>query len=153
MTYLALSAIAAVQLLQNAFQVPETLPPAKRISMSEVTASIASINPFAFLKIYTSNNAMLKKVVTITTLQNFLDGRCTSDVFQMWARNNLKWPLETIRNFVSVWGGCSVASGVLQMVIASKLSLWTYTVFTSLCVGSGLAIHGIGPRGLYMWAA
>merc|ERR1719204_189179 len=96
---------------------------------------------------------MLKKVVTITTLQNFLDGRCTSDVFQMWARNNLKWPLETIRNYVSLWGGCSVASGVLQMIIASKLSLWTYTVFTSLCVGSALTIQGLKPRGIYMWAA
>lgn len=107
-TYLVLALVSFAQLLASG-AMPETLPVAKRISFDEFSASLSSVNPFSFLKIYTGRNTRLKRLVTITTLQNFLEGRCTSDVFQMWARNNLKWNAETIRNYVSLWGGMSVA--------------------------------------------
>jgi len=100
-------ALSLVQLLHYAGGLPETL--GKRKDLQGFSEMLASLNPFAFLKIYFGKNGTLKKLLTIQTLQFCVDGKVTSDLFQLWAKNNLQWKAETIRDFVALLGsGCDL---------------------------------------------
>ena len=92
---------------------PETLEKGKRRSLSDFFASISSINPLSFLKVYTSGKSnALKRLLLVTTLQSCLEGRCTSDIFQVWARNNMKATAEVIRNLIMYWGAVVTSFGL-----------------------------------------
>lgn len=70
---------------------PETLPLEKRATDFSFSSALSSINPFNFLQIYRSpkSTKTLKQLTTITTLQTALEGKCMSDMHQIWARNHL----------------------------------------------------------------
>jgi hypothetical protein len=113
---------------------------------------LADANPFAFLKVYFGKSAKLKKLLTITTLQYCNDGKVTSDLFQQWARNNLQWTPETTRDFVACWGAAVTSAGFcVHPYLLKKLSTFAYSTVGNLCVGTGLAMHGLREHGMFMW--
>mmetsp|Transcript_36128 Transcript_36128/g.114882 ORF Transcript_36128/g.114882 Transcript_36128/m.114882 type:complete len:450 (-) Transcript_36128:84-1433(-) len=151
-TYFALAVLAAAQSSLNSLAMPETLAVAKRASISKFFESVASINPFSFVSVYTSSNRILKKLVTIQTLQYFLEGKCTSELFQMWARNNLRWTNDNIRNFVAFWGAMVTGGGMfLHPYLLKTLSIRSYTSFTNICLWMGISLHGLAEKGACMW--
>merc|ERR1712050_584725 len=70
--YLAMSSIAALHAGFIATQIEETLDVAKRKTEK---LNLQVINPFGFLRIFTEGSIPLQKVVAITTLQMFLEGK------------------------------------------------------------------------------
>lgn len=148
----AMAFFSLVQLVTNFLFMPETLAKQKRIAMAEFFSSVASINPFSFVKAYMGKNAVLKKLLTIQTLQFCVDGKVTSDLFQMWSKNNLRWTSNVIRDFVAFWGLAVTFGGAfLHPFLLKKLSLFNYTTVGNLSVWAGLSLHGLMEKGACMW--
>merc|ERR1719456_150517 len=68
-TYKVLGVLGFLHLIYNFFALPETLEPEKRSGFAKFRESASSINPLAFLKIYTGKNRTWKQLVSIQTLQ------------------------------------------------------------------------------------
>ncbi|CAK9030059.1 unnamed protein product [Durusdinium trenchii] len=106
------AAKAAIATLHTAFvvtQLEETLDVCKRAS-AKITFDM--VNPFGFLRIFTQGSQALRKLVTITTLQMFLEGKNLSDVVQAWIRDHLKWSVTQVRNFIVGYGMLCTATGL-----------------------------------------
>jgi len=151
-TFKALFAVSLFQMINNGLLLPETLNASKRKSIASFFQSLASFNPFAFVKVYLSEHAVLKKLLTIQTLQFCCDGKVTSDLFQMWSRNQLQWQFNTIRDFVVFWGAAVTAGAAkLHPYLLKKLSVFEFTTVGNLFVWAGLTIHGLAQKGWGMW--
>jgi len=97
-------------------------------------------------------NATLKKLLTIQTFQFCMDGKVTSDLFQMWSRNNLGWAANTARDFVAFWGAAVMAGGsVIHPYLLKRLSAFAYTSLANISAGFGLAMHGFMENGFCMF--
>lgn len=109
------------------------------------------MNPFAFMKIYTGPNKALKQLMTICTLQCCLEGRCTTDVFQNWARSDLQWGDADVRNFVMGWGSAVTLAGMFVCpLLLRRMSARGFTTFTNLFTWVGVSLFGVGSSwGMY----
>jgi len=149
----AMFALASMQLLFGARLVPETLTVAKRKPIADFQSFAQSINPFAFLKVYSGNNIVLKKLLTINTFQLCSDGKVTSDLLQIWGANVLKWEATMLRNFVSFWGATVfMSSAIVHPLLLKSLSVYNYSTLGNLSLWLGQTLHGLAPRGALMWA-
>lgn len=144
-TYLALSSLAAVHLLYNSTCFCETLA-AKPVCVSR-NSQLAALNPFGFLSIYTRGSQLLKRLVTITSLQMFLEGKNLSDIVEIWKRSHLKWTIEGSRNFVVTYGVlCVVAGALLTPPLLSRLSARNFTSLTNHTNALGFFLRGAAER-------
>ena len=66
---------------------------------------MSSFNPLAFLRVLTNSRypATLKKLMYIHTLQCWCEGRCMTEVHNMWQRRNIRWSNNTIATWISVY--------------------------------------------------
>uniref|UniRef100_A0A7S0AT86 Major facilitator superfamily (MFS) profile domain-containing protein n=1 Tax=Pyrodinium bahamense TaxID=73915 RepID=A0A7S0AT86_9DINO len=150
----AVALFSIFQLLNNGLFLPETLVQKKRSTLAKFFESLASVNPFTFIRVYFGKSTVLKKLLTIQTLQYCADGKVTSDLFQMWSRNNLAWAASTSRDFVAFWGAAVTAGGaVVHPYLLRKLSTFTFSTVGNVCVWMGLTMHGILEKGISMWGA
>eukprot|EP00413_Alexandrium_margalefii_P027182 CAMPEP_0204575596 /NCGR_PEP_ID=MMETSP0661-20131031/41283_1 /ASSEMBLY_ACC=CAM_ASM_000606 /TAXON_ID=109239 /ORGANISM="Alexandrium margalefi, Strain AMGDE01CS-322" /LENGTH=514 /DNA_ID=CAMNT_0051584253 /DNA_START=39 /DNA_END=1582 /DNA_ORIENTATION=- len=150
--YKLMATMCLFQLFTNGVLLPETHAKHKRADISEFFRSIASLNPFGFVRAYLGKNAALKKLLTIQTFQYCNDGKVTSDLFQMWNRDHLNWSPDTARDFVAFWGATVTAGGTfLQPYLIKNLPIYAYTSLGNLGVWLGLTLHGIAKRGACMW--
>lgn len=63
----------------------------------------------------------------------------------MWSRNNLKWDVGMIANFLAGWGGAVSACGMfLSPYLLKRMSAKAYTTFTNICVLLGVSVWGLG---------
>lgn len=146
--YKALSLASLVQMLNYGILLPETLEPSRRKSMRTFLTSLTSFNPFAFLKVYFGENNALKRILTIQTLQLCSDGKVTSDLRQLWSRNQLQWLRETIRDFTVVWGAAvSLSAAKLHPYLLKKLSPFNYSTIGNLAIFAGYTMYGLAQRG------
>jgi len=147
-----MAVLSLVQLITNGLFLPETLVKKNRADIGEFFKSLASINPFVFVRAYLGKNRVLKKLLTIQTFQYCVDGKVTSDLFQMWSRNNLKWAANTARDFVAFWGLAVTAGGAfIHPYLLKMFSTFTYSSLGNISVGLGLTMHGIMEKGWCMW--
>jgi len=107
--YLLLSGVAATHTVFAATQIEETLDTS---NMKATKIDLAMINPFGFVRVFTEGTATLRKLVAITTLQMFLEGKNMSDVVTVWMRDHLMWTVEGTRNFVVSYGVLCTAAGM-----------------------------------------
>jgi len=141
-SYLALSLLGLVQLVHNLVVTPETLDAAKRVAVS-TALSLQNLNPFRFLKLYTRGSKALQKMVTITTLQMFLEGKNLSDIVEIWKREHLGWSISGSRNFVVIYGTLCVLSGIsLTPKLLRQLSPRGFTVLTDWMNLAGFLLRG-----------
>mmetsp|Transcript_72048 Transcript_72048/g.188814 ORF Transcript_72048/g.188814 Transcript_72048/m.188814 type:complete len:449 (+) Transcript_72048:62-1408(+) len=141
-TYLALSALAAVQVIFDIFCVPETLDAAKRV-VSSTANTLAALNPFGFMNIYTRGSPALKGMVTITTLQMFLEGKNLSDIVEIWKRDHLKWTIEGSRNFVVTYGIlCTIAGVFITPRLLAGTTPKNFTSITNFTNALGFTLRG-----------
>lgn len=148
----ALAVFSLFQMLTSAIFLPETLVKSKRTDLSVFFSSIASLNPFSFVKAYLGKNALLKKLLTIQTFQFCNDGKVTSDLFQMWSRNNLQWAANTSRDFVAFWGAAVTAGGAfIHPWLLKNLSNFNYSSLGNISVWIGITMHGLMEKGFLMW--
>lgn len=146
-TYKALAIISALQLFYVTIALPETLKSRKPLSLDKISDTLAALNPLGFLRIFRGKNAALKQLVSISTFQSCCEGRCTSELFQLWAQNNLKWTNYGIRNLISTWGAVvTVSSLYLQPHLGKKLCARSYTSFCNAGMTCGLAVTGLAPH-------
>ena len=104
----------------------------------------ASINPFSFVQLFTrSYPRALKQLVSIATLQCFLEGRCLTETHQMWMRNNIHWDNDTIVQWIIGWGTTVTVCGLfVAPFLLRRLSAPTFTAVTNLSIAFGQAMWG-----------
>jgi len=151
-TYLATILLSLIQISTNAMFLPETLPVAKRKSIDDFKNSLSSFNPLAFVQLKNVKSKLLKQVFVIGAFQLFLEGKCTSDLCQLWCRTDAKMSNEQIRDFIAVWGFANIASGCFRPQILKTMSATKFTTLANLTLALGVATHGIAPKGKFMWA-
>lgn len=141
-TYLAMSVMALGQVIFDVTCFPETLDLAKRAVMS-TSNTLAALNPFGFMQIYTRGSPALQGMVTITTLQMFLEGKNLSDIVEIWKRDHLKWTIEGSRNFVVTYGIlCTIAGIVITPRLLSGTTPKNFTSITNFTNALGFALRG-----------
>lgn len=145
-SYKVLALLSAFQLLYST-KLPETLKVKKPFDMANLNATLTALNPLGFLKIYFGDSNALKRLVTILTFQSCCEGKCTSELFQMWAKNNLQWGSDGVRNLVSTWGGVVTASSLyIQPYLSKKFDIISYTSLCNFGMFAGLTITGAAPH-------
>jgi len=131
-SYFFLALLAGLQSLTTMFVIPETLPKERRISVG-ATINAKSLNPFGFVKVYTHGSSSLRKLVSMSSMQYFAEGKNMSDYAMQWWVNHLSWSTENIRDFVVVYGiTCTVGSVALIPRLVRSLTPRGYTSFTDL---------------------
>ena len=99
-----------------------------------------------------ANRAVLKKMVTINTLQSFLEGKNVTDLVQIWQREHLNWDVFGMRDFTVVYGILCVGTGalltpwLLKSLVARKfttLTNWTNTI--------GFVLRGATENAAVFW--
>jgi len=148
----ALCVLSILQLIINGLFLPETLPKKKRASITEFFKSVTSINPLSFLKVFFGECQVLKKLLMILTFQTCTDGKVTSDLFQLWSRNNLGWEAHIARNFSALWGmTVTAASAFVHPYLLKNFSTFAYSTIGNVSVWIGLTMHGLMEKGIFMW--
>ncbi|CAE7623517.1 TIC32, partial [Symbiodinium pilosum] len=144
--YAAMAAIAAVHTGFVASQLEETLDSTKRTT-TQLTLSV--INPFGFLRLFAEGSKVLQKLVVITTLQMFLEGKNLSDVIQTWIRDHLKWSVTQVRNFIVGYGLLCTATGASATPwMLRNLSARGFTTATNLLNAAAFGLRGLAPSSL-----
>lgn len=145
-----LGALSCFQFLQSALLMPETIKERAKFNWAEV---LHYMNPLGFLRVYFGEKGTLKKLFTAVGFQECMDGKVTSDLFQLWARNNLKWTSETTRDYAASWGA-AVTGGAffLHPYLLRKLGPYEYSTVGNLCVACGQMCAGLAERGICLWA-
>jgi len=145
--YLALAAAGGVQALLSSSLIVETLAPALRKPASLTDIAIAS-NPFSFLRVFTGPSKELKQLVTVISLQQFLEGKNMSDLGQLFMVNQLKWDVPTIRNFAVSYGFLVVVQAVaIVPKLLKNLGPIKFTAMANLCMALGMCLQGISENG------
>jgi hypothetical protein len=155
-TYKFLGALAVAQLGYAALSYPETLDTSKRITTAQVLESFSTFNPLSFLKVYTGKYPRaLKQFLTVFALQCCSEGRCTGEIYQHWARNNLHWSNEQNRNFLSFWGMVVMLSGTFVAPrLLKSLPARAFTTLANLTFLLGISLWGTTRfNGALMWLA
>mmetsp|Transcript_6599 Transcript_6599/g.14351 ORF Transcript_6599/g.14351 Transcript_6599/m.14351 type:complete len:449 (-) Transcript_6599:59-1405(-) len=145
-SYLALSVLGLVHSFMHLFLTPETLQVDKRKSVQSAL-SVASFNPFGFVRIFTEGSVALQKMVSMTTLQMFLEGKNLSDIVEIWKRDHLKWSIESSRNFVMAYGALNIWAGAqLTPTMLKKMSIRQFTTVTNLLNALGFFMRGAAEK-------
>eukprot|EP00928_Gymnodinium_smaydae_P024447 TRINITY_DN19778_c0_g1_i1.p1 TRINITY_DN19778_c0_g1~~TRINITY_DN19778_c0_g1_i1.p1 ORF type:complete len:483 (+),score=109.82 TRINITY_DN19778_c0_g1_i1:68-1450(+) len=150
----AIILVGALQMANALSGVSETLGKAAlaKLDFESLSKAIGDFNPFGFVKLFRSKNALVRRLYTILTLQLCSDGKVTSDLCQMWCQNNLKWSPTMVRNFISSYGAATILAGeCIQKPLLKKLSVFWYSTIGNLGVWLGLTLHGLAERGALMW--
>lgn len=149
--YAALSVLGMIQAIFVALLMPETLEKTKRVSV-RAAISLSGMNPFRFVKVYTDGSPTLQKLVTLTTMQMFLEGKNLSDTGNTVQSKHLKWGVNEIRNFLVAVGVLAFASGAgLTPYLLKKISARGFTTLTNVLNALGFFLRGasFNPK-LYM---
>mmetsp|Transcript_59932 Transcript_59932/g.154253 ORF Transcript_59932/g.154253 Transcript_59932/m.154253 type:complete len:449 (-) Transcript_59932:108-1454(-) len=145
-TYLALSALAVGQAIFDITCFPETLDLAKR-AVKGAGSNLAALNPFGFLEIYTRGSRALKGMVTVSTLQMFLEGKNMSDIVEIWKRQHLKWTIEGSRNFVVTYGIlCTIAGITITPRLLATQTPKNFTSLTNFTNAVGFTMRGLAEN-------
>jgi len=140
--YLVLSSCAMVQTLYHLLVTPETLPLAKRVVFG-AKDYLSAMNPLAFVRIYTHGSAALQKLVTIISLQFYLEGKNWSDFIEIWKREHLGWDVVGSRNFVVAYGVlCIIAGTKLTPALLNGLSAKGFSSLTNVTNALGFVLRG-----------
>lgn len=141
-SYLAVSALAASQSLFHCLVTPETHPLEKRTRLSSQEI-LQSLNPFGFVRIYTRGSKALQKMVSIITMQFYLEGKNWSDFLELWKRQHLGWSVTGSRNFVVAYGTLCIIAGLkITPLFLKKLSAKGFTTTTNLTNTLGFLLRG-----------
>ncbi|CAE7430471.1 unnamed protein product [Symbiodinium necroappetens] len=144
--YAAMATIATIHAVFVATQLEETLDPTKRAT-SKLTWSV--INPFGFVRLFGEGTKALQKLVAITTMQMFLEGKNLSDVIQTWIRDHLKWSVMQVRNFIVGYGLLCTATGASATPwMLKNLSARGFTTATNMLNAAAFGLRGLAPSSL-----
>lgn len=139
--YLALSGIAAAHVTFGLTQMEETLPESNR---DGAKLSLQSVNPFGFIRVFTEGSYALRRLTVITTLQMFLEGKNVSDTAQIWVRDNLKWSVTGIRNFVIIYGIlCTFAGMYITPHLLRTMNTRMFTSTTNMMNAFAFSVRGL----------
>ncbi|CAL1126068.1 unnamed protein product [Cladocopium goreaui] len=141
--YAAKAAIAAVHAVFVATLLEETLDKSNRATAK---MTLDMINPFGFVRIFSEGTQALRKLVMITTLQMFIEGKNLSDVIQAWIRDHLKWSVTQVRNFIVAYGMLCTATGLSATPwMLRNFSPRGFTTITNLLNFFAFTARGLSP--------
>jgi len=144
--YAAKAAIAALHATFVLTMLEETLDVSKRAA-AKITPDM--INPFGFIRIFTEGTQALRKLVTITTLQMFIEGKNLSDCIQAWIRDHLKWSVTQVRNFIVGYGLLCTMTGLSATPwMLRNLTPRGFTTTTNLLNVFAFTARGLAPSSL-----
>eukprot|EP00942_MAST-04A_sp_MAST-4A-sp1_P003841 g3841.t1 len=108
LVYLMTSMFAMIQLVNNYYNIPETLEDPK--DGEEKRTFKGFVNPFAFYKLFTKSVA-LSKCVTAAAMASFTEGKNLNDLGLLWFTNNCSITPNDLQNYITIWGIACVFSG------------------------------------------
>lgn len=146
--YLAVVVLGLVQLCLAA-SMDETLEAANRVRLS-AAGVFAGFNPFDFMRIFTCDNARLKKLMVIVAFQQIAEGRNLSDVGQIFMRDRLKWSPPQVRNYFVTWACAVLLQGVLVVPsLLRRLGVRGFSTCANLALFLGLGLQGATEKGIF----
>lgn len=144
--YLAAAGLGLAQLFFNAVCLPETLDGVRQKAL-DLQVLVESINPFAFVQIYTRGSAALQRMATVIALQMSIEGRNINDLNLLWVRNALNWGANETKNFVTIYGVSSCVSGMaITPRLLKSLSVFRFTSTTNLANALGFLLRGCATK-------
>ena len=88
------------------------------------------------------NKKILQKMVTINTMQSFLEGKNVTDLVQIWQREHLNWDVFQMRDFTVAYGILCVGTGVfLTPWLLKYNSPRNFTTFTNFTNALGFVLR------------
>lgn len=109
-----------------AFNFEETLPPEKRKPLV-----LSDMQPFSFMQIM--KDSVLRRLMLITGMQSFTEGRNVTDILSIYMLEDLKWNWDQINNFVATYGFALILSGMTVKPMLAALGMRSFTTFSNVC--------------------
>jgi MFS family permease len=136
--YLLKFAMAVTQFVHAYSLLPETLPESNRLPFTT-----AGTNPVAFLKLFRADAPRtLRTLVTSAACISFIEGKNTTDIFQLWVREDVKASDATIVNVVTIYGAIMYCGGkYLVPWMIKHLGLRNFTRVANAMMACGLGLQ------------
>uniref|UniRef100_A0A7S1WIW4 Major facilitator superfamily (MFS) profile domain-containing protein n=1 Tax=Alexandrium catenella TaxID=2925 RepID=A0A7S1WIW4_ALECA len=148
-TYLGLSAMAAVQFATAYCLMPETVT---KPAPFDLKKTLQALNPFDSLRVFASKSRMLKRLVVIWMLQMVLEGKNLSDFSQTWMREHLGWSSQRIRNQVALYGAMTTLAGLYcTPYILGKTRVSSFTTIANAGMAIGLLPSLFSTNGIWQF--
>lgn len=107
------------------------------------------MQPLSFLQLM--KNSVLCRLMLITGMQTFTEGRNITDFVSIYLQDELKWSWDKINSFVSVYGMALIVSGMTVKKFLRGLGLRKFTTFSNLMNSLNLLSYArVPPLGLLM---
>jgi MFS family permease len=149
--YLALSILGMCQVAMGSFLMPETLAESRRSKVSNAM-SLETFNPFGFLNVFKRGSSALKKLVTITSFQMFLEGKNLSDQGMTWMHEHLKWNTTQTGNYIVAYGLLCVWTGqYLTPWLMQRTTSRSFTTITDLLQAAAYFLRGSAESAAMWW--
>jgi DHA1 family tetracycline resistance protein-like MFS transporter len=121
-------AVSASTVAYLALCLPETLPKSKRRPFS-----LAGVNPFGFLKLFTTGSATFRKLCVACGCCSMVEGKMTTDTVMVLLRENVGFSSNQVTSYLTSWGvACFFSGQVLVKQLIKVLGPRGFTDFT-LC--------------------
>ena len=139
--YLAGAFVSAVQLSNVLIRFDETLEIKDRTPMNvnDVPSLMKALNPLGFINLFT--NGMTTAVLnTVGALQCFAEGKCISDMQQVYMMQQVNLPAESRALYVTGFGVAMTASGYIGKEMIRCLGMRAHTTISNVCTAVGFSI-------------
>jgi len=107
-------------------QFEETLPIEKRTPLV-----LGDMQPLSFLQLMKTR--ALSRLVLVTGLQSFTEGRSIIDVLTIYAQADLGYNLTEVNRFVGMTGISLIAAGIAVKPLMNALGMRNFTYFSNFC--------------------
>ena len=144
--YLAGAVVSTVQLAVVMTQMEESLEVQDRtpLDIQDASSLMAAINPLGFLNLFT-NGTTLATLVGVGALQCFCEGKCISDMNQIYMMQQVKLPSDRRAVYVTGFGIAMVLSGYLGKETIRTIGMRGHTTLSNFCTALGFWIVGKFP--------
>lgn len=131
--------LALVQLLHAWKTIPETLTVDRRRKFR-----ISDVNPFSFLKLFTTKSTTLRTLTAMLFFHSFAEGKNLSSLMQSWMASPLKWPVQKNSAHTSAFGFLAFSTGIyVVQPLIKRLGPRGFTSLTNRLNALGLTWMGL----------
>ena len=150
--YLAGALVSSIQLGIVMTQIDETLhlKDRKPLEITNVPSLMKALNPLGFLNLF-SNGKTLATLVTVGALQCFCEGKCVSDMNQIYMMQQVKFPSSRRALYVTGFGIAMTLSGYLGKQTIAKFGMRVHTTLSNFCTALGFSIVAKFPSTFTMF--
>jgi MFS family permease len=144
--YLAGAAVSCVQLGVVLTNMDESLNVQDRtpLAITNVSSFVQALNPLGFFTLFT-NGKTLATLVTVGALQCFCEGKCISDMNQIYMMQQVNLPADRRALYVTGFGIAMTLSGYLGKHTIRTIGMRGHTTLANVCTALGFCLVGKFP--------